>query len=131
MEEQPERLRQLSARLIALHAALLAYQRRIYEAAYGPTEGAELLRKLMQHEEFAWLRALSGLIARIDEALDRRRRPAEVDAEPFFAEVERLLRSGGNGSFETKYRAALQESAEAVIAHAEVVRLLKASRRGA
>jgi hypothetical protein len=131
VNERTERLRHLSTRLIALHAALLAYQRRIYEAAYGPTDGADLLRKLMEHEQFAWLRALSGLIARIDEALDARRPTAEVDADHFFTEVDRLLRSGGNGTFEIKYRAALQESPDAVIAHAEVVRLLKAVHRSA
>jgi hypothetical protein len=128
VDEGRERLRQLSARLVALHAALLGCERRVYEAMYGPTEASELLRQVIHHDQFAWLRSLSGMIVRIDEALDADGSAAEVDVESFFGEADRLLRSGGSGAFETKYRDALQGSPEAVMAHAEVVKVLRASR---
>jgi hypothetical protein len=104
VDEGRERLRELSARLVALHAALLGCERRAYEAAYGPMEAAELLRQLIHHDQFAWLRLLSAMIARIDEALDADGSTAKVDVESFFGEADRLLRSGGSGVFEAKYR---------------------------
>jgi len=126
--EGRERLRRLSARLVALHAALLARERVSYEATYGPTDAAGLLRHVLEHEHFAWLRSLSRLIARIDEAVDAREPATGADAGKLLAEVDRLLRSGGTDVFATRYREALQESPEVVMAHAEVVRVLGASR---
>ena len=128
MDDGLERLRQLSGRLVALHAALLAGERVAYEATYGPTDAAELLRQVIHHEQFAWLRALSMMIARVDEAVDAHG-PTAADVAALFAEVEGLLRSGRDDAFATRYRAALQASPEVVMAHAEVVRVLRASRR--
>lgn len=128
MDETRERLRDLSARLVELHRALLAHARRAYEGTYGPTTAHELLRLVIDHEEFAWLRLLSSMIARIDEALDADGSTAEMDAERFFRETYRLLRAGGSRVFEEKYRDALQQSPEAVMAHADVMRVLPASR---
>jgi hypothetical protein len=122
------RLRQLSSRLVALHAALLARERLAYEAAHGPADAAELLRQIIHHEQFAWLRSLSVMIARVDEAVDAQGAIA-ADVEALFAEVDRLLRSGRDDAFATRYRAALQASPEVVMAHAEVVLVLRASRR--
>jgi hypothetical protein len=124
-------LKALSARLVALHAALVEYQRQDYEERYGPTKPAELLRLLIDDAHFAWLRPLSRVIAEIDEALDPRaaaanrgNAPAAVDVGRFFQAAERLLRSGEIGAFETKYREALQRSPELIMTHADVVKIL-------
>jgi len=127
VDDGRERLRQLSGRLVGLHAALLARERLAYEAAHGPTDAAELLRQVIHHEQFAWLRSLSMVIARVDEAVDAQ--GATAAGEMLFAEVDRLLRSGRDDAFATRYRAALQAFPEVVMAHAEVVRVLAASRR--
>ncbi len=124
MDEQRRRLRDLSARLVALHAALLSRERRAYEEAHGPTSGADLLRLVVDHEQFAWLRSFSALIARIDDALGADESAAAVDTASFLRETYRLLRSGRNGVFEEKYRDALQQSPEVVMAHADVLRML-------
>lgn len=128
MDDGLERLRQLSGVLVALHAALLARERLAYEAAHGLTDAAELLRQVIHHAQFAWLRSLSMVIARVDEAVDAQGVTA-VDVEALFAEVDRLLRSARDDAFATRYRAALQASPEVIMAHAEVVRVLRASRR--
>jgi len=124
-------LKALSARLVALHAALVDYQRQDYEEAHGPTKPAELLRLLIADQHFAWLRPLSRVIAEIDEALDPRAAAANaagatpgVDVGRFFQATERLLRSGEIGAFEIKYREALQRSPELIMAHANVVKIL-------
>ena len=143
MPEPRDDLKILSARLVALHAALLDFERQAYEETHGPTQAAELLRLLLNDPYFAWLRPLSGIIAQIDEALDPRqaldpREPAldpreardsrepstDNDINSFFEATQRLLRSGEIGAFQTKYREALQLSPEVVMAHANVVKIL-------
>ena len=125
-EKGRQRLRDLSSRLVRLHTLLLDGERRVHEHAHGPVEPAHLLQAVIHHEQFAWLRALSALIARIDEALDDDEAAGPADVESFVREVQRLLRSGADGTFERKYLAALQDSPDVVMAHAEVVKVLRA-----
>jgi hypothetical protein len=118
-------LAELSRRLLRLHKSLLDEQRRDYESNYGPVASAELFRLLLEHEAFAWLRPLSGLIAQIDEALetDPALTPAEMDA--LLANTRRLFRpEGGPNAFTPRYHETLQRSPEVVMDHAEVMRAL-------
>jgi hypothetical protein len=126
MNDRPGDLRTLSRRLMVLHAALLDLERSSYEETHGPTKPAELLRLLLDDPRFAWLRPLSAIIAQIDEALDPREPTADVDVNGLFDAAQRLLRSGDSGVFQTKYRDALQRSPDVVMAHADVVKLLRA-----
>jgi hypothetical protein len=124
--EMADRLRDLRTRLLDLHKLLLDDAREAWEADYGPVDGPELLQLALRHERFAWLRALSAMISRIDATLDETRGPlAEADVEDYFGQARALLRSGGDGPFETKYREALQRSADVVMAHAAVVKLFR------
>ena len=84
----------------------------------------QLLQLLLYDEQFTWLRPLSGLMARIDEALDDDCEVPRSGVERLFRDVEALLRSDREGAFETRYRDALQESPDVVMAHADVVKLL-------
>jgi hypothetical protein len=126
MPDRLDDLRPLSRRLTALHAALLDLERSVYEQTNGPTKPAELLRLLLADPRFAWLRPLSAIIAQIDEALDPREPTADIDVNGLFDAAQRLLRSGDSGVFQTKYRDALQRSPDVVMAHADVVKLLRA-----
>ena len=118
-------LRALSDRLLALHGALLELERGAYEHTHGPTKPAQLLRLLLNDPHFAWLRPLSAIIAQIDEALDPRQPASDDDVAALFRAAQQLLRSGDDGVFQTKYRDVLQQSPEVVMAHAEVVKLLR------
>ena len=123
------RLRDLNARLVRLHKTLLDFERAAYEGTHGQVRSSgELLELLLHHEQFVWLRSLSGVMARIDEALDEDPSAAALDVDGFFREASGLLRSGGNGRFETRYHAALQESPDVVMAHADVVKMFQPSR---
>ena len=124
MDGEGRPLGDLSARLLRLHGLLLAREREDYEAAHGAVGARELLRLLLGDDRFAWLRSLSQLIARIDEAVDAERAGTPADAAAFHRETHRLLRSGGTDAFATRYAAALQASAEVVMAHADVVKAL-------
>jgi hypothetical protein len=127
-EAMTDRLRDLRSRLTRLHKTLLDEERHTYEAAYGPVSSSPaLLQLLLHHEHFAWLRALSSMITAIDAALDEPEDIADVQIEAFFGRTRALLRSGGDGPFETKYRQALQRSPDVVMAHAAVVKALPAA----
>ena len=124
VEETRDQLRALNIRVVRLHKVLLDRQHRAYERRHGPVAPTQLLQLLLHDEQFAWLRPLSGLMARIDEALDDDSEVSRAGVERLFRDVEALLRSDRDGTFETRYRDALQESPEVVMAHADVVKAL-------
>ena len=123
VDDGVKKLRDLNVRMIRLHKVLLDRQHEAYERDYGPVMPARLLQLVLTSEQFAWLRPLSDLMARIDEAVDDSE-TSRTTVEGLFREVHGLLRSNRQGAFETRYRAALQESPDVVIAHADVVRAL-------
>jgi hypothetical protein len=119
------RLAALRHRLLELHRTLLEDQRLAWERAHGPVASSgELLALVLREEAFAWLRSLSGVVAAIDAALDEPEELSPGAVETFAGRTRALLRSGGSGPFETRYREILQRSPEAVMAHAEVIKLL-------
>jgi hypothetical protein len=130
MTTTTDRLRALRTRLLHLHKTLLDAERDAYEATHGPVGSShELLQLVLHHEAFAWLRSLSAMLAAIDATLDETDGPlADVELEAFLRQTHALLRSGGSSPFETRYRRALQHSADVVMAHAAVIKLLPPSR---
>jgi hypothetical protein len=125
VDTERERLRDLSRELFRLHGLLLDRERRTYEHMHGPVAGHALLQLLLHHDHFAWLRALSGLMALVDEAVDSDEPVPAADAERLLRETHRLLKSGDEGVFHTKYRDALQESPDVVMVHAGITEVLR------
>jgi hypothetical protein len=126
-------LSDLRERLLALHKLLLNDEARAWQNRHGrEASGHELFRLLLDDPQFAWLRALSGLVSRIDAALDDPDDafPIAARERAFLEETRGLLRSEGQGPFETKYRDALQRLPDVVMAHAAVVKLLPSPGRG-
>jgi hypothetical protein len=63
---------QLSKALLRLHKALLDGERVGYERTHGRiASNGELLQLVLGHEDFAWLRHLSRLMAELDDLADR------------------------------------------------------------
>ena len=125
MESARDLLSDLSRRLLRLHGLLLNRERRAYERRHGALQSRALLDLLLHDEDFAWLRSLSGLVAHIDELVSSDDAPPAEIVERVFAEATRLLKSGEQSPFHDKYRDALQDSPEVVMAHAEVSKLLR------
>jgi hypothetical protein len=118
-------LGELSRRLLRLHKSLVDEQRRDYESTYGPVDSGELFRLLLQGERFAWLRPLSGLIARIDEALEADPPITAAEVEALRERARQLFRPAGEDSaFTPRYHETLQRSPEVVMDHAQVMRVL-------
>lgn len=121
------RMRELRAGLLRLHKALLDAERTAYERLHGQVTGGELLQLVIDDEQFAWLRPVSELIVRIDEMLDADEPATADDAESLLTQARALLKpTEAGGGFGQKYFAAIQQSPDVVLAHAEVTRLLSA-----
>jgi hypothetical protein len=125
MDPERERLRELNARLTRLHGLLLTRERRAYEAEHDAVSAHALLQLVLHDPQFAWLRSLSGLMAQIDAAVDDDVPITPADGQRAMRETYRLLKSGEQGEFQEKYRDALQDSPDVVMAHAAVSKILR------
>jgi hypothetical protein len=124
VDQDRDRLRDLSTRLLRLHGILLDRERRAYEERHGSVASRELLHLLLHDEHFSWLRSLSSMIAKIDEVVDADEPLPPQSVRSAFREAYRLLKSGAGGDFQDKYHLALQDSPDVIMAHAAVSRVL-------
>lgn len=118
-------LRDVRLRLLRLHKVLLDAERAEYESVNGRASAGEMLRLVIGHEQFAWLRAVSELIVRIDEAFDADEPLGADGARDLLAFTRTLLTPAeGAAGFPGRYYELLQREPEAVIHHSEIVRLI-------
>jgi hypothetical protein len=121
-------LLQLRSALLQHHRVLVDLAQRDYEREHGRIEGpGKLLHLLMQDPDFGWLRGLSALIARLDEALES---PLPGDAEDLVEALARLLLEPEAGAddargFGLRYQEALQRSPEVVVSHGRLAGTLR------
>lgn len=125
-----ERLKELRQALLRLHKTLLDWERAWYERANGSRlTSNQLLDALLADPQFAWLRGLSQMVVRIDEMLADETPPGTGDLEAVLGHVRDLTSPNETGNaYEQRYYTALQESPDAVLAHRDLVMLLKARR---
>lgn len=117
--------------LLQLHKTLIDWQRSDYETTHGRLNTTQLLQAIFDDPSFAWLRTMSGLIVRIDEALDVKPSRGEVELTetgPLMAAARELIAPEAGSAYANRYHAALQELPEAVLAHRDLVQLLKLQR---
>ena len=110
--------------VLALHRELVEVERRDYERAHGRLGPAELLHHLLHDATFAWLKPLTTVIARMDEAeeLDE---PAEAEEakKAVIAELRDLLRAREDGNdFQRRYAALLQIEPGLALSHGRLNR---------
>ena len=118
--------------LEAVSRALQALHKEVLEAegAYLPGRSSlELLDRLLNNPEWAWLRALSALITDLDEALAKDADLTPDDAAAAAGHVRALVFGLGeprDEAFLGRYRPLLQQSAALASAHGELKRLVDA-----
>jgi catechol 2,3-dioxygenase len=129
--ETRDHLRELRTQLLNLHKVLLDDAKVAYELDRGRVgNNASLLQLVIGDPWFAWLQRLSGMIVRIDESIARDAPTTEADVSAMLDQVERLLTASESGDeFQKRYYEALQRQPAVVMAHADVRRALKSSRR--
>jgi hypothetical protein len=120
-------LEELRGALLELHRAVLHAQQLAYEREHGRVESrGELLQLVVRHPDFAWIRALSALIAQLDEWSE-----SEAGREEEIAATVRALQTliqpdGTNAEFTTRYWPLLESAPEALVAHVRLWRLIAA-----
>ena len=120
------RLREIREALLRLHRTLLDWERRGYERIHGRQSANEFLQVVLHEQEFAWLRPLSESIVRIDEMLTAE---GESDEDAVIVQVRALASPDSEGTpYAQRYLAAIQESPDAVLAHRDLLALLRRQR---
>ena len=129
MTNDASRLRQ---ELEAVSRALQELHKQVLEAE-GPylpgVKGAALLDRLINDPKWVWLRALSKLIAELDEALAKDTDLTTGEAAAAAGHVRALVFGLGeprDEAFLSRYRPLLQGSAALASAHGELKRLIDA-----
>ena len=123
----PQHSTQLRNSLLSLHKKLLDREHAAFERANGPARGGQLLQLVISHEQFAWLRSISTMVVRIDEALDEPESISFETARKLVDEVRMLLAPAEAGSvFQRNYHAAIQSDPAVAVMHAELIRALNA-----
>lgn len=111
--------------LLHLHKTVLDWARRQHERQHGAVSSHQMLQLLLRDPQFAWLRPLSEMIVRLDEALENDLMAHEADVAIVITELRSLVGSaGGDTLFGDRYRAALQDSPDVVLAHRDVTKIL-------
>jgi hypothetical protein len=124
-DSQVHLLTDLRLGLLRLHKTLLEMERINYEKVSGRVNSGELLQIVLNHPQFGWLRIISALVVEIDELLNDED-PADVsDFAELTSQARRLLTAPENEEFKTKYQAALQREPAVVMAHSNVIQLLR------
>jgi hypothetical protein len=112
--------------LLRLHKTLLDNERYEYEQVHAPIgPPAAYLELVLNDPWFAWLRPMSGLVVRIDEALDAKEPATDAEVRKLIEDVRTLVKpSEGAAEFQRHYYEALQRDTNSILAHAEVSKLL-------
>jgi hypothetical protein len=118
-------LRDLRHRLLHLHKSLLDIERVNHEKVFGQVNSGELLQLVINHPQFAWLRAISALVVEIDEALDADEPATSNEMRSLVTQARSLFISQENEEFREKYQAVLQNDPDVVMEHAGVMKLLR------
>jgi hypothetical protein len=129
-EKTRQHLTSVRTVMLRLHKTLLDFERANYEREQGKIGNSyEFLQLVMSDSWFAWLRQLSELIVEIDELLAAKETPREVTAQALVQQASILLTPSESGTeFQKKYFAAMQQSPEVVLAHAEFAKVLGPAR---
>ena len=118
---------ELRRHLLQLHKLLIDWQRADYERTHGRLQTTQLLNVIFNDPAFAWLRTMSGLIVRVDEALVAK--PPDVsETGPLMAQARDLIAPEAGSEYAQRYHAAMQEVPDVILAHRELVTLLKLQR---
>ena len=124
-DSQVHLLTDLRLGLLRLHKTLLEMERINYEKVSGRVNSGELLQIVLNHPQFGWLRIISALVVEIDELLNDEDPADASDFAELTSQARRLLTAPENEEFKTKYQAALQLEPAVVMAHANIMQLLR------
>lgn len=121
-----ERIAGLRQPLLELHKAMLDAQRIRYERAHGRIETrGEFLGRVLHHPDFEWIRALSTLIAQLDEWAEEESAGNDADLAAIVEAVRALVQPAGeNAAFSCRYWDLVENEPAVTMAHVKVWRVV-------
>ena len=123
--ENAEKLKNARNILLKLHKSMLDLEREMYEGIHGKVNATDFLNRLLEDEDFAWLRQFSMLIVEIDEMFALK---AGVTAELVEVNLKKIMQlvemSEPDEYFRAKYQFALQRDPNAAGLHSQLKALL-------
>jgi len=124
-EEKKLRLKEIRNKFLKFHKLLLDWDRAKYEREFGALSSGKFLEMLMGNERFAWLRTISTLIVRIDEAFDLDDGLSDEMLEGFYEESANLFDGSDEyAEFKTKAAEAVPKLPEAEVLRDQIIKLL-------
>jgi hypothetical protein len=118
----------LRQRLLELHKAVLDAERIELERMVGKLHAAEFLQVVLRHPSLGWLQPLTRLMTRIDSAIADPEGESARLLPGSFAEARALIAPPhANTAFGRRYLKILQNDPSVVLAHAALVRELRAA----
>lgn len=116
----------IASRLRTVHKLLLDFEQRIYEKTYGRVDGPyQLLGLAMNDPQFAWLRAMSGEMAHLDEVRLGRAGVTETDLRLIGTRIRALLMTDRVATdFQKRYEEAKAQDPSILMAHVDLVKSL-------
>jgi hypothetical protein len=121
-----QRLRELRLAMLHLHKGLLDSERIVYEQFHGRVKtNVEFFQLVTEHEWFNWLRPISQLIVKIDEATSAKEPMTIEEANQLIEEARSLLQPSQNGTLGARqlYRA-IQRDPQVAMLQAKVTGLI-------
>ena len=111
--------------MLELHRRLIDAQRIQYEKLHGRVETtSEFLGLVLEHPDFEWIRALSALVAQLDEWREADGHDAQ-QLEAILGTLRRLIQpQGADTAFGRKYWEMVEGTPEVLIDHVKLTRIL-------
>ncbi len=118
----PKNKQEIFQSLLGLHKILLESQKAEYEKTYGAILNTnQYFQLVVSHEDFAWLRQLSALIASFDEILES----DSQDISAVSCEIISLLTEGANKDFDLHLKKIIDDNSSLVELVSALVESLK------
>lgn len=114
--------------MLELHRRMIDAQRIRYERLHGRIETtSQFLGLVLEHPDFEWIRALSALVAQLDEWRDAAGEASDQELAAIFEALRRLIqRDGPNAAFTSKYWEMVETTPEVLVDHVKLWRILGA-----
>jgi len=131
-EPKPEALREdlqlLRNKLVVLHKALIDSERIEYESSFGAIGSPNRFLELLINDPwFAWLQPFSAMVVSMDERIEDANPVTTAELRKAKTNAAALLKVTEEGEgFGRSYFESLQREPDVVLAHAAVMKLVKA-----
>lgn len=125
-ETKKTNLKLIRNKFLRLHKVLMDNDREGYESEHGVKSPGQFLEILLSDEKFAWLRIVSMLIVRIDEAFDLDDGMSSEMLEGFYTEIGDMFDQDSEEyqEFKDNLNLALQKLDEAALLKTDIENLM-------